>query len=173
MMVSKYNSEILRVIDQHAPLKSCKIVIRPETKWYNEELREAKQDRRRAERRWRKSRLSVHWQIYIAKRAFVNHLLLKSKQEFYNNLICESSTDSKRLFQIVSELLGGNKSTILPTHNSMDSILSKFSDYFIEKIQNIRNTFQQDNPLCQSSMEITSYSSVELTCLTAATCDEI
>jgi hypothetical protein len=40
------------------------ILLRPSTDWYSDELRAAKRDRRKAERRMRKSNLTVHREMF-------------------------------------------------------------------------------------------------------------
>ena len=52
-LVETYNTQLSAIIDKHAPVQSKTIIMRPNTKWYTEELRTAKQDRRKAERKMR------------------------------------------------------------------------------------------------------------------------
>ena len=63
-VVKLYNFEVSSIIDKHAPLKSKNIILRPNTEWYSDELRAAKRDRRKAERRMRKSNLTVHREMF-------------------------------------------------------------------------------------------------------------
>ncbi|GFS20931.1 hypothetical protein ElyMa_001582900 [Elysia marginata] len=53
-----------RTLDQHLPLQTRTISQMPVSPWFPLAIKEAKQQRRRAERRWRKSRLTTHRQIY-------------------------------------------------------------------------------------------------------------
>jgi hypothetical protein len=59
-----YNTQLSAIVDKHAPVQSKTIILRPDTKWYTEELRSAKQDRRKGERKMQKSKLTVDIQIY-------------------------------------------------------------------------------------------------------------
>ncbi|KAK3756066.1 hypothetical protein RRG08_015375 [Elysia crispata] len=52
-------------LDLLAPVKTKNVPIRPNSHWYTDELRTLKQERRCAERKWRKSRLEIHRQIYV------------------------------------------------------------------------------------------------------------
>ena len=52
------------LIDKHAPMQTKRITLRPNTEWYSDELRASKIERRRAERKMKKSRLTVDKQIY-------------------------------------------------------------------------------------------------------------
>ena len=63
---TQYNYTIAGLIDSHVPLITRVIIIRPKTPWYNSELSDAKRQLRRAERRWRQTRLLVHRDIYTS-----------------------------------------------------------------------------------------------------------
>ena len=66
--VDNYNSAIETIVNKHAPIVTRVITVRSRTPWHTEELSCAKRDLRRAERRWRKTRLTVHRQIYTTLR---------------------------------------------------------------------------------------------------------
>jgi hypothetical protein len=68
-LVKTYNSELSKVLEKHASLQTKQLILRPNTEWYTEELRMAKQDRRKSERRMRKTQLIVDIkEIYHEKR---------------------------------------------------------------------------------------------------------
>jgi hypothetical protein len=75
-VVKLYNSELSSIIDRHAPLASKNIILRPSTEWYSDELRAAKRNRRKAERRMRKSNLTVHREMFRDTCLKANTLLL-------------------------------------------------------------------------------------------------
>ena len=51
-------------IEKHAPQQRKILTLRPNAPWHNEELRESKHKRRKAERLWRGTQLNVHYQLY-------------------------------------------------------------------------------------------------------------
>ena len=57
MLVCDYNVSLSSIMDRHAPLKTKSVRARPQVPWYNADTAEAKRRRRKAERRWRKTRL--------------------------------------------------------------------------------------------------------------------
>jgi hypothetical protein len=63
-LVATYNTELSLVIEKHAPLRTKIITIRPTCPWYTEELHEAKHLRRKLERKWRVTRLTIDHDIY-------------------------------------------------------------------------------------------------------------
>ena len=60
VLVLKYDETLKTVMNTLAPVKTATVTIRPEAKWYTDEIRQGKQGRRQAERRWGKSQLEVH-----------------------------------------------------------------------------------------------------------------
>ena len=51
-LVSCYDKTLKATLDKQAPLLTKTVVVRPRVPWFNEEIREAKQERRRAEKKW-------------------------------------------------------------------------------------------------------------------------
>ena len=73
-LLHSYSSGLREVLDKHAPLRPRRITGRPSAPWLTVQIKEAKQQRRRAERRWRKSGLTVHRQLFIHHREKVKKL---------------------------------------------------------------------------------------------------
>ena len=137
------------------------MTMRPEAKWYTDEIRSAKQGRRQAERCWRKSRLEVHRHIYVAERAKVNAMLTRTKQRYYHELIEGCGSDSKRLFSTTSALLGRPRSTALPS-SDLEKTASMFSQFFISKIDRIRESIVNNATNNNSVNQTAPYHSVPL-----------
>ena len=67
-LVSAYNNTLMAALDKHAPLMTRTIVQRPRVPWFSQEIREAKRQRTKAVKRWRKSRLDSDLAVFKAKR---------------------------------------------------------------------------------------------------------
>ena len=76
-------------------------MVRPRVPWFNEEIREVKRERRRAEKKWRKTKSAVDLTIFKAKRNAVVSLMNKARKEFYTNFIEENSCDQRKLLRLV------------------------------------------------------------------------
>ena len=100
--ISDYNNHLCSVLDQHAPL-GCRRTVRTRkpTPWFSsiaEQFCELKWERRQAERRWLKSKFTVHKQIYIYSiKQKVTNLVDKANQVYYSAKI-QSSKACKQLF---------------------------------------------------------------------------
>ena len=145
--VEIYNVEMCNIMDRLAPVKTRTVTIRHDSEWYDDSVREAKQQRRRAERKWRKSGLMTDRVLFIEQREHVNRLIETTKQSYYQNLI-RNCNGPKAVFSTVKKLLGKGKSSTLPTQGSAAELASLFSEFFVQKIQNIRESIPDtDDPM--------------------------
>ena len=85
----QYNSTITGLIDKHAPLITRVITIRQRTPWFSEDLSEAKRQLRRAERRWRQTRLTVHRDMFTSLRDTYRRELITTKSAYFCDKIEE------------------------------------------------------------------------------------
>ena len=118
------------------------MVLRPHAPWYDEKIQLAKQERRRAERQYKKTELVVHKEILKIKQRKVNEMCTAAKTAYYNKEIEDTKTDSKRLFKLSNNLLYKSKNDSLPSHCSEKDMANKFGQYFSDKIETIRNNLQ-------------------------------
>ena len=79
-----------------------------------------KMGKRKWERKWRDTNLTVHYDLFKTARTKFNNMLLQAKKDYYNNLIAESSTDSKNLSNIVKDILHQRSEMKLPEHASTE-----------------------------------------------------
>ena len=135
--------------------------------WFTEELRAAKQRRRAAERKWRKSGLQVHRDLFIAEKNAVTALVDQEKARYYSDAISSNADDSKQLFRLVSKLLDGNPEHPLPSSDPLDTA-NMFSEFFATKISDIQANIPDmqtplDEPLQPVTSELSHFSPIGLT----------
>ena len=141
-LVERYDSELSSVLDQHAPEKKALITVRPDAEWYNDSIREAKQERRRVERQWRRTKLTVHREIFIDRRTRVNELIDAAKVDHYKTMINDCQDNTRQLFRVVNKLLGRKTTPPLPFDDAPIEVATMFSDFFIQKITRIKDAIQ-------------------------------
>ena len=66
--------------------------------WYSNEIDDAKRSHRKAERKWRRTRLPVDFADFKRKRNKVTNLMNKAWEEFYYKFIEDNRTDQRKLF---------------------------------------------------------------------------
>ena len=113
-MAKCYNSTLKVFLDKRAPLITRSIKERPRVPWFNEEIKTAKRERRKAEKRWRRTRLDSDLAAFKVKRNAATALMNKARREFYTNFIEENSGVQKKLFAASNRLLNRGSADVLP-----------------------------------------------------------
>ena len=122
-LVACYDSTLRAVMDKHAPVQT----------------RQAKKERRKAERKWRSSNLESHLAVFKRKRNAVNNLLNKARREFYTNFIKENSGYQRKLFRASKRLLNVSRDDGLPSNLHAPTFVNDLGQYFVTKIEAIQH----------------------------------
>ena len=157
-LVSQYNKVLSELADKHAPLTHKKVTVRPKAPWYTGEVNAAKRERRRLEHKWLRTTLTVDWQAYKHQCQVVNEIILESKKTYYNNKVNSASGDQKSLFKIVNNMFHNISQPLLPSHDSVDELVNRFADFFISKINRIRDDIRSRDTDNSSSADDTTQS---------------
>ena len=97
----------------------------------------AKSERRKAEKRWRRTRLDSDLAAFKVKRNAATALMNKARREFYTNFIEENSGDQKKLFAASNRLLNRGSADCLPPTIDRAQFAEDFGKFFVRKIVNI------------------------------------
>jgi exonuclease III len=125
-------------LDKHAPAISKTIAERPLVPWFNDEIKSAKNHRRKMDKNWRKNKTLENRNHLTSARNRVCHLIQNAKTTYYNTSIENCRGDQKKLFNIIDNLLHRKVEMQLPS-GTTDDIVKSFQNYFITKIVTIRN----------------------------------
>ena len=136
-------------------MKTRNITLRPFTPWYNSEINEAKKLRRKYEKLWRNSKLTVHKEMYLDQKKITSELIKKSKRTYYTDKVLECGKDQKALFKLIDNLQGKSPTAILPSVDCPLDAAEEFSEFFFQKICDIRDKLdsrieQNENATAQS-----------------------
>ena len=179
-VLDRFNSNLRIAFDELAPVSSKDILIRPNSQWYNANLRQQKVIRRRLERKAKKSGKDEDRIAYRKQCIFVNSLCNELKTEFFSSKIVECGRDQKRLFRVAKSLLGWKNAVDLPSNISESSMPSVFNDFFINKILKIRNDigYESLNNLFSEIQQnvhsdLSMHDGPELDCFELVTSDEL
>ena len=80
--MKEYNTTLLEVLNCHAPIKTRTRVSRPTVPWYSDTIDLAKRQRRKAERKWRKTKLAADLNVYKAKKNHITYLMNRARREY-------------------------------------------------------------------------------------------
>ena len=143
--IDDFNNILRSLIDIHAPQKFIKMNSKsnrdPVHDSVKEELIELKKLKRKAEKRWLKTDLTVHKEIFDSSKKDIAKLVQKGRSKYYNNKIINSTT-TKELHSVCKDLTGCIKEKTLPSHTD-DNLPETFSNFFSSKIDKIRQELDQ------------------------------
>ena len=114
-IVELYNECLTEALDHHAPLTTRTITCRSSATWYILDIKQAKQQKWAAERRWRKSNLTVHRQVYQQQVQHVKQLIVEEEKKYFNEKV-SNCKNYKALFSVASEKKGTTNRNPFPTN---------------------------------------------------------
>ena len=160
-LCTQYDSVLSSIINKHAPLCTRSISLRPRAPWYTDYIQVNKTKRHNLERRWRRSKLMIHRELYVNQCNVVKKLIFDAKMNYYSKLITDAGSNGKDLFRSIDRLLHRTPEKKLPTSTSPTDLANNFVHFFKNKIVNIRNGFV---PTTHLSNEFSHLDSPKLDC---------
>lgn len=155
-LVHLFQTNVTAVLDLHAPVSIRRASIKVPLPWFTTAVRLERRELRRAERRWRCSRLEVHRQIYTAQRLRLHAVITQEKKYYLQTELSEHSTDSKRIWRTLNGCLGRVKPLTLPKRDSLQHVVDSFAEFFRQKVINLRSSISQDHSIRQANESISS-----------------
>ena len=89
--VNCHNNTLLSALDHHAPLITKTITKRLTVPSFNHEVKSAKTERRKAERKWRRTKLHSDFLKFKAKKNHATFVIRNARRNYYTNFIQEKS----------------------------------------------------------------------------------
>ena len=155
-LVNIYES-CVNVLDKHAPIQERIITVRKPTPWNTVDIKAAKIAKRKAEKKWRKTKNCVDYDNFKAKRNEYNIILKELRSKHLAEKINKCKGNSKALFKVVNSALNRKPESPLP-HNIDDmSLASEFSKFFDNKIQTIRSKLHENHDPIRCSFKGTQF----------------
>ena len=85
-LVNSYNTTFAQALDRHVSLRTKVICSRPLVPWFNEEIKAARREKRKAERKWRRTGSREDMLAYKAKKNNANALMNEARRKFYHTV---------------------------------------------------------------------------------------
>ena len=139
-LVDCYNRTLSSLLDKHAPVQSRHTTTRVQPSWFNDDIKKARQDRRKAERRWRASRLPEDLAVFKVKRNYAIHLMNEARRKYYKQFIEDNGDDQSELFEASKRLLNMQPDKTLPPYTDALTVANEMGEFFVHKITSIRST---------------------------------
>ncbi len=135
-------------------MKNKVIIERTRVPWSNEEIKEAKRKRRKAERKWSDTRLAADLADFKHKRNVVTRLMNKARREFYSEFIDAHSGNQRKLFTATMKLVNQSRTRDLPPVPDSAACTSSIGKFFYRKIANIREQLDSRSDPVTSKTQI-------------------
>lgn len=98
-LLHDYNTTLRSVLDCHAPLRTKTVKARTKVPWFNNDIAEAKRQRRKAERTWRRTRSTEDLARFKRMKNRVTYICNKARKEFYTEFFKDNEGDQGKLFK--------------------------------------------------------------------------
>ena len=141
-LIQRYNGTLTDLLDQHAPFKTKQITVGKIPPWSSQEINLEKRIMRRRERLWRKTKLTVHYDMYKTQSAKFFSMLQTARIQYCSKKVEECGTNQKKIFRFTNSLLGRKTEQVLPKTNSDQKLANDFMDYFTNKIKKIHRQLE-------------------------------
>ena len=130
-----YNNLFERTLNNHAPVVTKTINANNRPPWMDREYTDARKERRKLYRIWKKSNSNQDKEEFVGSRLSVNELSKVKRRTFYQNSIQNSSNSQKELYKVTNKILDRNKKSEFPHCENPITLAEKFNNFFIEKIE--------------------------------------
>ena len=129
-----YNDTLVSIFDKHAPIRKKITVGKRRLPWFSANAKHLKTERRKLERKMRKSKQNTDRAAYRKICNKYSALFKEARRKYYTDLIDECSNDSKKLFKVVTSLCKALRDEPqLPPHDDLKENGNIFSYRLIYK----------------------------------------
>lgn len=156
-LLDNFNQSCVECINNHVVTREVTLDASVAPKWIDGEFKQVRANRRKLYKRWKRTNSDTDRADFVAARRMTHNLSIQKRAEYYSSCIDKCNNSHKELFKICKNLLGTSNSTQLPSYSDPTSMATKFNEYFISKIEKIRDSFPQKT---RSGYGVDTYSGV-------------
>ena len=117
--------------------------------WYNEEIKLAKKERRRAERKWRITKTTADLNVFKSLKNQCTYLMRKAKCSFFSDFVEMNSDNQGKLFRAIKSLLKGKDKITFPRHDEV-VLVNELGKHFAKKILDIHSEIENGTSLADN-----------------------
>ena len=142
-VVQLYNDTLKNIFNKHCPVvQKVYKQTHAKSRCFNNELQTLKQNKRRSERRFRKNPSPTNYYYFKKFRNEYNWKLRTTREDYFKNTIDDSMKKMKPLYKTVNKLIGNSQNAVYPTFDSELNVANKMTEFFSNKILDIREHIQ-------------------------------
>ena len=117
-VVEHFHKNLSNSLNLNTPIKTKLVTIHHRVPWFTEGICEQKRVVRRYEKLWRKYRTNDMWKAFKIEKSRYQQQLKQAKTEVLTEEIIDCNMDSKKLFDLVSNITGTAEENPLPECSS-------------------------------------------------------
>ena len=133
-LVNCYNTTLSSRLNKLAPIQSRKIRSRSRAPWFDAEIMQARHNRRKAEKRWRRTGLASDLLAFKSKRNYEIYIMINARRSYYSQFMDENRSKQSELFRESNNLLNIQTDKTLLPHKDAVKLAKDVGDYFFRKI---------------------------------------
>lgn len=168
-----YSTMVSSVIESHAPLTTKTISYNPLAPWFDAEYKKQRALKRKAQDKLRNNRSEKNQHSYNEVNRETTALAKLKKQQYYTRKLDNAKGDMRAIYQIASREMDRTKAVVLPECEDTAKLAADFNNFFIEKIQKIRENFPGNNFSTDKGDKQQQFDGDVLSSFTPCTIDEI
>ena len=155
--ITRYTEILKELMNEVAEEKTKTIKIVPNSPWFDEEYKQKRRERRKAEKLYKKSKSNGDHEMFLNLRKQTTDLAYKKKRDHFTNKLNQGN--SKTMYSVVNKLLDKKQDVVLPTAGSDKELADGFAKYFTEKITKLRAKFKVTTNQIKSTNPLPSHAS--------------
>ena len=137
-----FMSTVKSILDRHAPWKTVKCSVKVNQPFFTRELRAQKRLKSRFESKWRKNKTTENWINYKREVKHFTVMLRDARRSYYRTLIDKQSSNSRKLWTTLHNVIGNSSVKVLPSSVSGITLAKSFLEFFNNKIVKLSMSFK-------------------------------
>lgn len=146
LTVQSFFKDINEIIDSHAPLISKTITVVPSAPWFDTDYKMQRAKRRKAERKWRKSKTLEDEEFFNQISLATSEMLLEKKKKYYRKMVDERAGDVRAVYSILNKELDRKSISPLPQCEDLRTLAADFNEFFVQKVKKIHANLGNHSP---------------------------
>ena len=138
-------STVGKILERHCPLrKRTKFAsTRRDSRWLNDEAKEAKRERCRLKRRWKATKSESDRITYRKYCRVANKKITSAREQFYRDRIKAAESDHKRRWSEIRNVLHKTSSTEVLPPDECQQRCDRFIDFFVNKVRLVKQAISE------------------------------
>ena len=137
-LVTRYNSDLKKVLDRHAPEKRRLVKVTHKQPWFTDKIHSEIILRRAKEQKWLQDQSYYSFMAFYYQRRHVANITQQAKREYYSTILEENRYNAKVVFTMANKLLFRKEPLPLPLANDEQKLANEFNEFLVKRYKLLR-----------------------------------